>query len=583
MFILEDTGLIILFSVLLITSYFLYERVVVWKALSFLRIKKYILDSFDGLVFGAFTIAFRYILLQIDPNFNIPLFAVVSVIFLLFKNQTVSLFVFALPLINYTITTNEIAITFTLITIVLSLHLIHIFLEQFLSKSTTNLIIFILLATTSLLMMTVYKFWFEYDITRYTYENSLMIPISFIIIYISLRTSIRISISANILFESANFVFSRYLRRSLLNESAGVYIKENKVEKGILGVFEITLPDDTTDDEKQEIIRTILFDFENEVGEDVVLFSNSEIRYGIFSQLKNDLDWYKLNPRSYESVESDKLLSIIKSLNKPYITTKGRMIFPLVKIGVSYYGIQSNSIDRLEEDALFALHNIRYLEDEYISIFNYESKRRFLNDSKNVILLDDFLGLSDYENKYIKITNLKDIRFVYSTNFDDYDIFNSIDEVLRINNWKSTYDRYFAIEAINEIRDKEWNVIFEYSPILSNKNFDVDNFIRRIKKMNISPKRLKIIVSAKNINGDEEINKLLKLRENGVDFSIKDVQNYTKPIDEKLNPQFIILGNVDEYKRWFKGKAFFPFAENEIEYNKAVAKGIKYINANAID
>ncbi|NQZ66130.1 MAG: hypothetical protein HRT99_02850, partial [Mycoplasmatales bacterium] len=226
------------------------------------------------------------------------------------------------------------------------------------------------------------------EIDRYLMESSLLIFPSFIIFFIFLKGTIGFLVSANVLFESVNFVHSKYWRHALSKNAISKLIMKSKCKKAIFGLFEI----DVYDEKKEnidEIRKTILEKIENKFSNDTVLFAYSDSIFGFFTPVKNKFNILNSVKGNFlkERKNNDILYEInkyITSLNMRYVTSNNSIVKTRINSGVSIYGIQSNSLNTLEENSLFALKNSLYSEENKISIFDKKEWRNKIHNSNKI-------------------------------------------------------------------------------------------------------------------------------------------------------------------------------------------------------
>lgn len=103
-----DLGLIALFALSLTAVYFAFEKIITFRALSFLHVRKYIIDTVTGVFFGLFTIMFKVILCSLDNDFTIPLYFIIGIVFVVVRNINTAAPAFIIALI-YSMFQNDFA------------------------------------------------------------------------------------------------------------------------------------------------------------------------------------------------------------------------------------------------------------------------------------------------------------------------------------------------------------------------------------------------------------------------------------------------------------------------------------------
>lgn len=547
MYVLTDMGLLTIFTISLTIVYFLYEKTLTVSALSFLSVKSYILDTVNGIFFGLFTLAFKFLLQQIDPDFNIPLFLIITIILLLVKNLNASLMSLFIPFVYYVVNSDNVEISYLLIGMITLVLIVYLFVEHYAKIKWIEISIFISIIFISFISMFVIAFSFHKGFNRMNLESSLMLSIAIPIIYFPPRTALRISISANILFESINYAYGSYVRRSLAPEAIGKIIKNNKIQKAFLGIFKINIHSNVSDERKKEVIETILSRFENHVPNTSSLFAYDDLTYGFFIEEKTPINIKELVEANGKGKRQDNLQYIdifMRELSGHYKTIDGIIVEANVKAGISIYGLQSNSIEQLEDNAIFALNDFKNDPDTFVSIFNYKHFKSRVQDSIILSRMDSSINLNNFAISYIPLTYKKtgkiDSYYACIQNDTGYEIAQSVDEFVRINDWKRTFDRYFSIEILNKIRNSKQKVYLEYSPLVLQKNFDVNTFVEKLIKIKINKKKVIWIISYKDINKNSF--KVIKwAMEAGLQLAIKDIEELTSQQINKVGIKTVIL------------------------------------------
>ena len=580
MYSLIDIGLILLFALSLTAAYFIYEKIMSFHQLSFLRNIKNIADAIDGITFGLFTLFFKFLLVYINNDFNVPLFVIIAIVMLLVKNLNISLISMSIPLIYYSISNEHPNITYLLIGTVASIILVYLFVDYFIDNFWSKISVIISISFLSFISLFVFSHGLEFGYKRLVIESSILVGLSVALVYFPLRTAIRFSISANILFESANFVFSNYVRHTFSQEAIGNNIKTNNVHKAIYGIFEIRIKDKISNDSRTEIVETVLSKLETFIPEKGTFFSYDENRFGFFMPIEGGVNIKEINLGILDSNNYFKNINqIFKNLNKLYKTLKGEIINVEVKAGTTIYGVQDSSIKRLEKCSLFALNNVNWNNNKiFIKNFDKIDYRNRLSDSEKLLLMDENINLNNFSNIFIPLLNKEgnpiSSNFVFVENNSEYEIIQTVDELVRINGWKDVFDRYFSVEAINKSSRTNISLYIEYSLFILQNDFDIKEFEERLNKLKITSNKVTWLLSLKDIALNNKFGYIKKMVERGHNFAIKDANKIT---DNQINSMGITKIVVDNnFKNKLKTKVTIinPFIETEKEMENAIRNNI---------
>ena len=540
MYVLNDLGLILLFALSFVAIYFIYERIIAANNLSFIKTRQYVLDSTSGIIYGLATLLLFLLMRQIDSSFYLPIYLIVPLVILIIKNINSSVFTFIIPLIYQLVIKSDIDIVLMNITMFTGLSIIYLFVQFYIGTFLGKVALFIAAFLASFVAIIVIRYWFNYAVERYSLENSIFIPFSFGVLYIILKTSVNVSISANVLFESVTYHKKKYLRHSAVPVKLSEFLKANKIEKAFLGLFEITVDNlELNYEEKDEVIDTILQIFSDDVSEKGIIYNYEGNLYGFFIPIRNG------------TKETLKLINgHMAKLYKNYITESGSITRVTIKSGASIYGIDSNSLLELEQNSIFAM---KTNDKNLIKRYSRNENLAYLKDSRNLKELDDAIDLNIFKNKYIPLAGKNNAVIVNVEGSEEYSHTESVDKLVRLNGWKNTFDRYFATEALK----KDYDTMFiEYSPFTLT-NFNFDNFKKRFSKIRRG-KTVYWILSATDINS-----KVVKnINKHDLNIALKNVDNTNINLAKNLKHEFQIVSSVNSE---LTGAKVIPYKMNDNE------------------
>ena len=418
--------------------------------------------------------------------------------------------------------------------------------SHYLREIPSKLITYAFLLVFSLISLFISAHALSNGLNINTFEYQMMPFIEVIIVDVLFSYAIKFSISANILYESINFVHSTYYRDSLLHTVIGNEVSTNKVSKGIFGVFNLNFEKGTSDSEKVKLSKKVLEQVKEEFPERTLLFKFDEERYAFFLATKT------LDNKSDFVIKN--ILFDIETyairVNKKYKLENGRKRRAYINIGISLYGKQSSSITELETFALYALERKFMDNKDMVSIFNYSNYRKNINDVISVNQLDDVIGLDNYVLKFSPVisTNTKKTEFMFcepeniseSQFIDDIRIY--MESIGKIN----TFERYFSTEAVKSFKKKSGKFIIPFSTERISMESFFESFLNHLLINKISGSDLVMIVRPNEIkdykNFEKNYHELLNI---GITFAIFVTDYEQDNIKSILKPKYVLLNGDD--------------------------------------
>lgn len=518
MFMLTDIGFTIVFALLFISSYFAYEALFKSKLFSNLKINKLAFEFISGTFYGLISLAFLVLINHWDDEYFIPIYALVPILLIATKGINTSL-ASIFPMVIYMLVKNEINTSIYYwsgtIFVVMIIYLFVDFYKEYWSRLSIH--ISVLLASLIAFAPGIHDY--SYGIKMY--QVSISVFISWIIIYFPLRTAMRFSASANLLLESINYVYSKFLRHSLLDAYLAEFIKTKKCKKAIFGVIEIRFDRLKDENKNREITNTILLKVEEEFGKDSLLFAIDETRFGFFTpidKVKMDIKDVVMNINSYidKSNPISRVTSLITGINRTYETTFGDKVEVSAKSGISIYGVQDNSINDLERNCLFALNRISFDDKYKINVFNPNDYRKFYYENVELSHLDRYLKLDDYKLRDIPVLNTNNLKVVSKmSTFTSEKI--GLEEnpiyILRDTKWIYTLDRY--ISALTLKNDDVTNRMIFYS-LFEKQNYDgLKQLKRNLRRINIDRELVSWLVSYREVKKNKTFKQIEEIQNDG--------------------------------------------------------------------
>lgn len=542
MFLLIDLGLIFLFSLFFIITYYVIEKMRISKFV--FNLKLFVEGKFliEGLIYGGIMTVFYLAIESINREFVIPLYLSLPVILLLVRNFYVGL-VSGIPLLTYHTITNyyDNRILYSVIgsyILFITLQIVLFYFENF----SVKFLVLSLWAALMYVFLVIHEYLTNGGMTSYSIEVLIGPYVANVALFLSMTWVLQFLESANILSESVSFNFSRYYRQSLKSTAIGKFIVSTKTEKAIYGIFEFDFDVQDTNEKNIEIRESILLDFEKQMPLNAILFRADLNRYGFFIPVFNKINISQLlNGNSKLNRDFNDPLktieTIIKSRNITYITSWDAEVKISLKAGVVMYGLQEQSVDKmlaLAEIALTQHNNI--LDGNCIQVYDSKKHLLKLEESIHISNMDKKITLDSYNSVFLPVYNpkLANISFVLSLmeKVDEIKTEETLIEFLEFFGWTEYFDRYGAWLAINKFRGELPLAMF-YSPRVFIKDFDLPSFKSKIVKKGLSLKKIILIFDHKILKevwqNSVFIENVELLHKNGVTFGISNFNSsYTE-------------------------------------------------------
>ncbi|MCK5807267.1 MAG: hypothetical protein KAG91_02645 [Mycoplasmataceae bacterium] len=575
MFILSDIGLFLFTSIFMYVIYFLIRSALTFRALSFLHVSQHLVTAASGFLLGLAIVFVKYIDTAIDPNFSVPLFVIVPLVLLLFTNLNTTLYSILVSIIGYLIQNDVHAITYVIVSTFLFIIVVYLLLNFILKKSIVFISYFGAVVAITLLSYLIIEFATDTADLRTKIEAEIMMGPAFILIYIPYMILARISESTDSLFESANFVYDGYIRKSFMKESVNKYIKDKKITKGLYVIFNPVDKTGMNDYDVEEIKVTILKKVKSILGDNSILFELENDNFGFFRKIDLTRESAQSIRDSNQALLEKEILDVV---NTPYKTTRDKTIIGNLSFAFSVYGIDENSVDKLEDNALHVLKNNKVNNDHSIKYYEFSKVKSKAIDSTNVKKLDEWIGLENFSNNYYPIINKEEEQIALLVKTEkkwEFDVSDNVDDLVRYNMWYSTFERYFATIAI---KDKANNKLFIYYSNSLDSDFDIENFEKNIIKHGKKKEDLVFVIKEK-LCSKSGLKTIKAMREKGFFFAI---ELDTNDVNYAMNFDYVIYSGREFKSTKFKNAIYFNLG-NKAELSEAFENGYDYSSTSIVN
>ncbi|AGM25552.1 EAL domain-containing protein [Spiroplasma chrysopicola] len=365
---------------------------------------------------------------------------------------------------------------------------------------------------------------------------------------------------------------SKYLREALAHEAIYDYIHRNKIRRGLYLTFAINninaLDRFLTSNLKNKIIDLISQQvFKAWEGEDVIFFKASLNNFGIFVPIPY---YQKINiakllqDNQLKTRHADDLLKKFEKIIQGVETTyKYQNYNIIVKLQgyASFYGLQSNNLDKLKDYNLFAAENRLNLKyNNQVIVVNPASIMALNRQKRSILTLNENVSLQKILSLFssvIDVNNQFSVLGHYATNLING---NEVDSFLdqNIENVTDTIHeevllRYNAALNIKNFRKfKEYlnyQLFLTYSAsFLASKSFNLKKFVAKLIELKINTANLILTFDLKEIGFDTQRfqKNLASLKELGIKIAVKNLGALETDISSLgyYQPNYAILAPI---------------------------------------
>ena len=590
MFFLYNVSLSALFIVLLSAIYFLGEKIKSAVVVINSRISSSLIEIIEAVLFGLFFVGLQIIFNDMKLHFIVNLFIVVFLVLFFIKGILFSSIVMAPGLLHFLITKNFDDSFYLIIAATFLTAIVFELTNFFLDSKKTKAITYIFLLAISSLFFIVSAYAMKEGATNQTFLDDMMPFLIVIFVDFFFSYLIKFSLSANILYESINFVFSTYYRDSLLFGVMANEIKNKKIAKGIFGVFDIKYIDVDTEEDLKELKEKVLLEVKNKFPDRTLLFKFNDRKYAFF------ISTVELNGNvniKYK-VEINKIEESMKQINKKYILENSKQYSSWINTGISIYGKQTSSIKELEIYAQYVLDRTYFGKNTFLKIFNYLEYRNNVKDVVLVQQLDDAVGLDNYLLKFMPIIDIetKKTKYMFSEpeNISETQYIGDIRTYMESIDKLEIFERYYATEAIKSFKENHGKFLIHFSAArMSVKNYSYI-LINSFKLKEIDMKNIILIIRTNEIKDQKEFMKnIYTLKTEGISFATY-FENGSKIIEKtKFKTDILLINDLDKIDKKIinkmetgKIKLINVGVKNDDEILLSKKIGIRYIGGSGL-
>lgn len=556
MYVLNDWGLYIVYLVLFMIAFFSYEKIRSLKPIASLNVPKQARELIFGLTIGLITLLTQVINEEFLSGFQIPLFVSTVLFVMMFSNYISALYSF-LPSITYWTLTKDIDSEFyVLIGTMFSLMLIYQVLDFVLKNKFVTWILCGISLFAALITFFIAGPAYDMGFTDNAFEKVSLVFILIPFGYAVTFWIFRFTISSRLLYESANFVYSRFYRAGLATNAIANFITKNKTDKAVFGIFELKYQMPDTEMRKREVIKTTLQHISDTFPEEAVLFDATMGRYGFFLPIKTKVNIRESLIGNYARARKridclSQVEHILSRCQVKLMPTWKEEIDISIKSGVAIYGVQSNSIKKLMEYSTYALHTV----NKFSLINLFFPKKLYKRKKDNILLsqMDSKVQLDNFDLKEVLLKSLKekgqDLLYLDVENISEFTYIETIDEMIYSLNWKNIFNRYFGSSAVEEFSKRKNKIMFDYTPTILEDDFDIHEFERNLDAHDFKASGLILYFKHRGISliKDKElvyknIGKL-KLRNIAIAIEVEDGKKIDPELKEYAN-YFVIKDHV---------------------------------------
>ena len=275
-----------LFFILLSGVYFLGEKIKGTSVVLNSNISNIFKSIVEAFIFGFFFLAVQVLFTEIYSD-TIPYMFLVGFLVIFFnKGILLSSISIAPGLLYFLILKDHDSSFYIVLSTAFIAALVFEISSFYLKEIMSKLITYSFLLLFSLISLFISAEALSNGLNTETFKLQMLPFIEAVIVDIFFSYAVKFSISANILHESINFVYSTYYRDSLLYTVLGSEISSHKVSKGIFGVFNIKMDSNLSDVQKDKLTRMVLTQVKDEFPKRTILFKFDEERYAFFLSTK---------------------------------------------------------------------------------------------------------------------------------------------------------------------------------------------------------------------------------------------------------------------------------------------------------
>ena len=560
MYVINNWALYTLYITIFVISFFSFEKIKSLKSVASLGIHKQAGDFIFGIFIGSITLLMQVVNAEFLSDFKMPLYVSTVILVMLLTNYISALYSIA-PSLIYLLLTQEVEPQiYVVVSFMFAIMIIYQTLNTILKLKIIPWIIMGITLLVSLIVFLIVGLGYERNLGQHAFEQSalifLLIPFGYSITFWLLK----FSISSRLLYESANFVYSRFYRAGLTSNAIANFIEKHKTSKAVFGVFDIKYRVPNSEVRQREIIKTILQHISDTMPEKSVLFDATMGRFGFFIPINQNVDIKNSIKGNYiRTRQRGDVISPIENLMSrcqiKLMTTWNEEIDISIKTGVSIYGIQSSSIKELMEYSTYALHTINKFS--LINVFNPIKMYRRKRDNSELSLMDNKLQLDNFDLKPKKLISLNEksnILYLDVENISEFTYIETIDEMIYSLGWQNVFNRYHGASAIEEFSKEKDHIMFDYAPTILDDKFDIYEFERNLNAQGVDPENIILYFKNRGIklikDFDLLVKNLKKLKEKKVHIALECVDAVNKEIIDYVD--YLCIDDLESAKELLK-------------------------------
>ncbi len=584
MFVIFDFSIIVLFATMFIILYFLFNKLREINFIANILRAKLFGELIEGFIYGAIAILLNFLMTLIYSEVGVAFYYAQFIILLTIARTRVAAISLIPPLLLALFTEPINENTYLLMGTIMFFAITIIIADFYIKKLDYRIIVFpffILIGVFSgLISALVFHHTTPKDMGYVVYTFVAIVFTQLLVSY-----SVKISVSANLLYSSINFNYLSFYRASFIATIIGELIKKEKIDKAIYGVFKFEWKDDLTKAINKELLETSLHKIEKTFPSKTILFHVEKGKYGFFLPYENRIDI----PEAIKNNISDErpANSSLNSLNllltnssSNLVASSGEKVSVSTKAGITIYGIQTNSLSEAYMNASFASEYLVKEELNTFNIFNPAKMSERITDRKTVDGLDEVFGLSNVEITAQPVFNKqqKEVITIYSaknkeTNDRSVDLWEHLDET----NQTELFKRYVSIEAVKSHKNKKAKLAIPYSFSEFDKDFNLKEFINKLKLLGTKPRDLILVFDSFPVSISKLAITIIKeLRTYGLSIGTSNSNEVISEIVESIKPEYIFIKEPQKINILEEATIVCVGIDSEIELIKADKNGIEY-------
>ncbi len=335
-----------------------------------------------------------------------------------------------------------------------------------------------------------------------------------------------------------------YYKLSLSQQEIRKNIVTNNITMGLMILFYL---DEVPEFRKEEILVDIRTQF-TKFNKNAIFFKATSKSYATFIPMKlkfKSLNLVYQNNGLANRTGDDPLFIVDQIINQ------FNHLNYSIKSGISIYGIHSNNIvDLISKAEIILAESSRTNNQTKTIVYDYRRIHDNLINNAKIANLSNII--SNRKDSFIPSINFKDYYYVLHY-FKIKDKHFYLDQILKNLNHNDAIilQRFLAYQTLRSFKNKKFSKLILAYPAdyLGNKDFDVENTIRRIAKQ-VPLNKVIMEFDSNLITCSPEVKDVLeKLRTSGIEFSISDAEKANPKNALFINPNYYMFSKMVDFKR----------------------------------